>query len=490
MEQIQGVMEQVQMVHVDVLHPHEQNPRIDAAQVEDLTESIREHGIEVPLVAAPRDDSWTDFVVLGGHRRLTAAHALGLTEVPVQIRGDLTDPKAQLAFIATENILRDQLTAVEEARLVQDMLDLGMTQAEVAKQTALGKQRVKERAKLSKLADDTGDKVHRGQITVDDALVIAEYSDDPEAVEELERTAGTYQFDWEVSAARRRREDRDRAATSRKEAKKRGLRIAEAAVGLTDLVEAGVWATPAIEEAAKDGQTDPGEWVSLLADEHADCPGHCGVIITQSGIRVPVLGHVPVGTLVVGCDQQKTLHPNDSPAEAPAPEPEPADPWDDLDAEDFATAKVHRERHLAATLPGLDLTKEATDATAARLAKQGWNGYGDDKDAIALLEALTGAEGKPKVTKALTTWPLPVLSWLETHWWTLKSDHRAMTLGRAGSSYWTATSKLRQLLELSGYEWTPVEQQAILLATGIPHDADPADSAEGDAALAEGGEAA
>lgn len=488
MEQIQGVMEQVQMVHVDVLHPHEQNPRIDAAQVEDLTESIREHGIEVPLVAAPRDDSWTDFVVLGGHRRLTAAHAVGLTEVPVQIRGDLTDPKAQLAFIATENILRDQLTAVEEARLVQDMLDLGMTQAEVAKQTALGKKRVSERVKLGKLAEDTGDKVHRGQITVDDALIIAEYSDDPDAVEQLERTAGTYEFDYKVSEARRAREDRQRAAASRKEAKKRGLRLAENVVQISELVREGLFVTEKIREHASDDTTGD-EWNELLIDEHTSCPGHAAIVLAESR-WVTDHGRIPAGTLVIGCDQWEAQHPADSPAAEDAEPEHEADPWEDLDADDFATAKVHRERHLAATLPTLDLTKEATEAAAARLAKQGWNGYGDDKDAIALLEALTGAEGKPKVTKALTTWPLPVLSWLETHWWTLKSDHRAMTLGRAGSSYWTATSKLRQLLELSGYQWTPVEQQAILLATGIPHDADPADSAEGDAALAEGGEAA
>jgi ParB/RepB/Spo0J family partition protein len=469
-------MEQIQMVHVDVLHPHEQNPRIDAAQVEDLTESIREHGVEVPLVAAPEPDGTEGYVVLAGHRRLTAAHALGLAEVPVQVRDDLTDPKAQLAFMATENILRDQLTAVEEARLVQDMLDLGMTQAQVAKQTALGKQRVKDRAKLAKLASDTGEKVHRGQITVDDALVIAEYSDDPEAVEELEAAAGTYRFDWEVSAARRRREERARAAASRKEAKKLGLRVSEKGVGLTTLVEAGVWGTPAIEEAAEAGLHTGEEWVSLLTDEHAACPGHCGVIITDAGVRVPVLGAVPVGTLVIACDQQESLHPADGAADSTDPEPEPADPWDDLDADDFATAKIHRERHLAATLPDLDTADVAVKHLVAKLVKQGWTGYGDNQVSIDLLQALTGNEGKTKVTKALSTWPLSLLVWLEADWWGIKADHKYMGEGRQGSSYWGAKGTLRQLLERTGYQWTDVEQQAILLATGIPH--------------AEGGEAA
>lgn len=481
MEQTQGVMEQVQMVHVDVLHPHEQNPRIDAAQVEDLTESIREHGIEVPLVAAPRDDSWTDFVVLGGHRRLTAAHAVGLTEVPVQIRGDLTDPKAQLAFMATENILRDQLTAVEEARLVQDMLDLGMTQAEVARQTALGKKRVSERVKLGKLAEDTGEKVHRGQITVDDALVIAEFGDDVESVERLERTAGTYEFDWEVSRAKQRRETARRDAEARKNAKKQGLRIIEEDtdfVTLAELVAEG-WATSALEEAAAD-EISPDEWETLVIAEHKDCPGHSA--------RINPYAH-DHGFLEIGCDQVSERHTDEVAAEKPDAEPEPKhDPWDDITEEDLDAARIHREQHLAKTLPTLHPDDEARDLAVQSVVRIGWGKYWEDKAGIDFLQAITGTEGKAKVTKTLVTWPISVLIWLSHHGNDLNSFHRMMARGQRGSTYWEPSNTLRQLLERTGYHWSPVEQQAILLATGIPHDATPeADDAE---ALAEGGEAA
>lgn len=481
-------MEQIQMVHVDVLRPHEQNPRIDAAQVEDLTESIREHGIEVALVAAPAADGDT-FVVLAGHRRLTAAHALGLAEVPVQVRDDLTDPKTQLAFMATENILRDQLTAVEESRLVQDMLDLGMTQAQVAKQTALGKQRVKERVKLAKLAGDTGEKVHRGQITVDDALLIVEYSDDPDAVAELEATAGTYQFDYKVSEARRRREDRQRVAASRKEAKKRGLRLSETITRLSDLVREGAFLTDKIREHAADDTTTD-EWTELLIAEHASCPGHSAIILEKSR-WVTGYGHAEAGTIFVGCDQQETQHPTSGAATddvEPEPEPEPADPWEDLDAEDFATAKTHRERHLAAVLPTLDVATEARDIAVQNVIEIGWGEYYDQENGIAFLQAITNTEGKDKVTKVLHDWPIGVLIWIAHHGDDLQSFHRMMARGHQGSTYWRPQNTLRQLLERTDYHWTPVEQQAILLATGTPHDV--ADGAEDGAALAEGGEAA
>ena len=478
------IIEQIQWVSVDALRPHEKNPRIDAASVADLSESILEHGVEVPLVAAPAVDSGTGFVVLAGHRRLTAALAVGLDQVPVQVRPDLTDPKAQLAFMATENILRDQLTAVEESRLVQDMLDLGMTETEVARQTALGKKRVAERVKLGKLAEGTGEKVHRGQITVDDALIIAEYADDPEIAEELERHAGTYNFDWTVSRAKQRREAEQARNEAAKRAKKLGLRVVGEDVdfvSLSELLEELGWTTPALEAAATEDLDDQ-VWKDLVHSEHSTCPGHSARIIDRGPQR---------GALEIGCDQVDAQHADTTPTTEAEPEPAPADPWDDITADEFDTARIHREQHLADALPSLDVTDEALDIAVQSALTMGWHDYYDDEHGIAFLEAVTRAEGKAKVAKVLRTWPISTLIWIGKHSHELKSHHRMMAEGRPGTTYWAPRSIFRQLLERTGYTWSAPEQQAILLATGIPHDHDPdADAAEAGAALAEGGEAA
>lgn len=471
-------MEQITMVPLEQLHPHEKNPRIDAASVADLVESIREHGIEVPLVAAMHP-SGVGWVVLAGHRRLTAAHELGLTEAPVQIRNDLTDARDQLTFMATENILRDQLTAVEESRLVQDMLDLGMSQAEVAKQTALGKKRVSERVKLGKLAEETGDKVHRGQITVDDALVIAEYSDDPQIAQELEASAGTYNFDFITSRAKQRRENTQAIEIATKLAKKKGLRLVDEDadfVGLDSLLEDVGWTTPALDAAAG-AEPDDEAWAELVHAEHAKCPGHSAQIVKYGPDR---------GGLRVGCDQVAEQHAGAEVTTA-APEPEPADPWDDITAEDFDAARIHREQHLAKRLPLLDAGPTAIELVTEQLLGQCWREYGDSPDAVTLIEALTGVEGKSRVRRKLATWPLSALVLLNAQWWELSSHHRYMAEGRQGSSYWGEKSKLRHLLEDTGYAWTEPEQRAILLANGKAHDAT---DDEAGAALAEGGEAA
>ncbi|MGY5764950.1 ParB/RepB/Spo0J family partition protein [Brachybacterium sp. DNPG3] len=498
-------MEQIQMVKVADLNPHPSNPRIDAAQVEDLATSIRVHGIEVPLVATGSTDV-DGWVVVAGHRRLAAAIQVGLDEVPAQIRHDLThDPAAQLAFIATENLHRDQLTSMEESRLVQDMLSLGLSKTEVAKQTALGRARVAERLALAKLREETGEKVHRGQISIDDALVIAEYAGDAEAVKKLEATVGSYQFDYAVSEAARRRADQARATASRKEAKKRGLRVvAGEVVALHELADKGSLTAPGYDdEGLAEEQRD-----ALLEEAHKDCPGHCAIILGGDQ-TVYDRGRLPSGTLLIGCDQW-TLH---VPAGATASHPdddedeELHDPWDDLATEDFATAKIHRERHLAHALPLLadhptfDVHTKAKDLAVKKVIRMGWTDYREDADGIDLLQAITGVEGKTKVARALAKWPLSVLIWLDSVSWDIKTTHRHMTTGKHGTSYWGAKSPFRRLLEDTGYDWTPVEQQAILLATGIRHDApnlDPATPATAgtaaadaaDDALAEAGELA
>lgn len=474
-------MEQIRMVHVDVLHPHEQNPRLDAASVEELTASIREHGIEVPLVAAPETNGTEGYVVLAGHRRLTAAHALSLAEVPVQIRADLSDPRAQLAFMATENILRDQLTAIEESRLVQDMLDLGMTQAEVAKQTALGKRRVTERLKLGKLAEQTGEKVHRGQITLEDALVIAEYADDPDTVAELEEAAGTYNFDFYTSKAKARREAREKVGAAEKAAKNQGLRIADPDhdfVNLVELAGEGLWSTPELDELAST-DLDDAAWEAALAAAHKNCPGHC-VLIRREGYAA--------GETVIGCDQVDALHAGAAAGAAAAvEEPVEVDPWDELTAEDFEAARINRETHLAAALPRMDVLDAAMDAATDQALAIGWGPYVESPEGIAVLEGITGAQGKAKVRKVLRGLPLQALVYLAAQPYDFRTSHKFMAQGRQGSSYWGPRSAMRRMLTAAGYVPTDVERRACELATGHPWEWD---GTEQDTEQGEEGEAA
>ena len=443
-----GSMEQIREVPVASLRPHEKNPRIDAAQVEDLVESIRVHGIEVPLVAAPAADG-TDLVVLAGHRRLTAALELGLETVPVQVRADLTDERDQLTFMATENLQRQDLTAVEQSRLFLDLEGLGWSEAEIATASGLKRTKVAESMKLGRLGAETGEKVHRGQITVEDALAIADFEDDPEAKATLEEAAGRPDFSWRLSDAKRRRADREREAALRAEVEKAGGRVvADDAdfVPVGELISEGVFTTDKLDASV---HLDHEEWAALEISEHASCEGHCARPDRWDGI-------------VWGCDRAADLHGEPAVPEA---EPEP-DPWDELSADDFATASVHRAEHLGYALHHVDLTGEAKDLVLKHLAERIWPSGGVEVGRVAFVEAMTGEAGKARVLRKLRRYPLPALTYLAFNAFDVFSHDRYMAQGKQGSSYWGPKGAMRKLLALTGYTPTDVEARACELATG------------------------
>lgn len=74
----------LQMIAVDKLHPHPQNPRKVIGDVTELAESIKANGILQNLTVVPNNDNWddkSDFTVVIGHRRLAAAKQAGFKQI-------------------------------------------------------------------------------------------------------------------------------------------------------------------------------------------------------------------------------------------------------------------------------------------------------------------------------------------------------------------------------------------------------------------------
>lgn len=106
----------LQMIAVDKLQPHPQNPRKVIGDVTELAESIKANGILQNLTVVPNNDDWddkSDFTVVIGHRRLAAAKQAGLTELPCAVV-EMSE-KEQLSTMLTENMQRSDLTVYEEA---------------------------------------------------------------------------------------------------------------------------------------------------------------------------------------------------------------------------------------------------------------------------------------------------------------------------------------------------------------------------------------
>ncbi len=131
--------------------PNPRNPRRSFADADlaDLAQSIREHGIVQPVVVRPGKEK-DQYEIIAGERRWRAAQRAGLTDIPVIVR-DVTDRTAlELAII--ENVQRADLNPIEEAAGYQQLIDEHeYTQADLAQVIGKSRSHVANTLRLLKL---------------------------------------------------------------------------------------------------------------------------------------------------------------------------------------------------------------------------------------------------------------------------------------------------------------------------------------------------
>jgi ParB/RepB/Spo0J family partition protein len=130
---------------------HGFNPRTEFAddRMVELVESVKRHGIITPLMLAPDGDGC--FVVVAGERRLRAAKAAKLKEVPAQVRE--ADGET-LTLAVAENVIRADLTPVEEGEAYRRLVDEHGDTAAVAKLVGRSEKLIGERLELLRLPDE------------------------------------------------------------------------------------------------------------------------------------------------------------------------------------------------------------------------------------------------------------------------------------------------------------------------------------------------
>ena len=190
-------MENIKMIDLKLLEAHPDNPRKEIGDIEELTESIKAHGIFQNLTVVPIEGT-DHYRVIIGHRRMTAARAAGLTEVPCAVVE--MDYKTQVATMLLENIQRTDLTAYEQAQGFQMMIDLGDTVDEISQKTGFSKTTVKKRLKIAEL-DGEVLKNYGTQISLTDLDMLGKVDDLKRRNEILLNDFGTGNFKWEIEAA-------------------------------------------------------------------------------------------------------------------------------------------------------------------------------------------------------------------------------------------------------------------------------------------------
>lgn len=181
------------------LHPNPDNPRKDLGELEELKESIREHGIMQNLTVVPMNDDLEDFYILIGHRRFAASEGI-LFELPCVIAEGLTKAE-QVSIMLCENMQRSDLTFLEQAHGFQLMMDLGDTVETISQKTGFSESTVKHRLEIAKLKQKAIDAAMENfQPTIGDYIELEKVKDLKKRNEILEEAESSNDIRYSVEA--------------------------------------------------------------------------------------------------------------------------------------------------------------------------------------------------------------------------------------------------------------------------------------------------
>lgn len=192
----------IQMISLELLHAHKDNPRKQLGDLSELSDSIKQNGIMQNLTVVPAGEAGSKkegYTIIIGHRRAAAAKAAGLTEVPCAVVH--MSYKKQLSIMLLENIQRNDLTVQEQAEGFQMMLDLGATVGDIARETGFSQTTVKHRLEIAKLdRQKLNDALSGRQVSLSDFAKLEELKD-IKARERLLQWIGTSDFNYKLNAA-------------------------------------------------------------------------------------------------------------------------------------------------------------------------------------------------------------------------------------------------------------------------------------------------
>jgi ParB family chromosome partitioning protein len=327
---------------VAALAPHPRNVRRSLGDLKDLTRSIRDRGVETPLVVLPADGAGVHHIV-AGHRRRAAAEAAGLATVPCIVR-EFTDEADEVLAMIAENTQRlDGLNVVDEAQALAAVIDLRggtVTARKLAAAVGHSEGWVRTRLGLLVLPDSALDALHAGTITLDVATALIPLAEHIELVEQLVARRGLSV--WQIESSHREL-----------------LADAALADATAALDAAGV---TAVTEA--DWRENQRSWKSLddlgiAAEEHHDEPCHAVVLSCR---RDATVVEMPICTEP---RRHRGRNPDSALTVAPV-EPTPAELAERADRKERRQATTTRQAWVAERLRGRPIAaSEAFPLTVA-----------------------------------------------------------------------------------------------------------------------------
>jgi ParB family transcriptional regulator, chromosome partitioning protein len=156
-------------------NPYQPRREFDSDKLQELAASIKKHGIIQAVVLTPAGDEG-EYILVAGERRCRAARIAGLNTVPAVIKS--YDSKAMLEIALIENLQRENLNPVDEAKAYQRLLkEFSYTQEELAGRLGRSRPSVANAIRLLSLPETVLDALVDGRITAGQARPLLALSD-------------------------------------------------------------------------------------------------------------------------------------------------------------------------------------------------------------------------------------------------------------------------------------------------------------------------
>jgi len=172
-------------VSLDELRPNPYQPRkvFDQEALEELSSSIREHGVFQPIIIKK---SIKGYEIIAGERRVRASKLAGKETIPAIIR-DFTDEE-MMEISLLENLQRENLNPIEEAQAYRSMLDkLGITQEELSTKVGKSRSHITNIVGILRLPEEVQKMIAQEKLTMSHAKLLSKLENEEDILEMADR---------------------------------------------------------------------------------------------------------------------------------------------------------------------------------------------------------------------------------------------------------------------------------------------------------------
>jgi ParB family chromosome partitioning protein len=163
--------EKIVQLPVDSITPNPHQPRtqFNESDLQELVESIKEHGVIQPIIVTKVGNEWQ---LIAGERRLRSSKLANLNKIPAIVREMTEQKKMEIALI--ENLQRKNLNALETSLAYQKLIDeFNLTQEALAKRVGKSRPSVANTLRILTVIDEVKQAIVDGQISEGHARVLA-----------------------------------------------------------------------------------------------------------------------------------------------------------------------------------------------------------------------------------------------------------------------------------------------------------------------------